>query len=905
MAVTWNSSDKHADIVLSNGGLTASLAGASGTSSRAVRATQGKSSGKWYFEIVIDTYGGSTPYSLTGIGQSSPSLTSSYFPGSGANDYGYEQTGYKYNNASGSAYGGGLPEGNVLGVIVDLDNGKIWWSVNDTVQGGGDPASGTSPAYSGIAAGTYYPMSSLYTGNNHQLTARFSTGDFSYSPPSGFSAWEQDEVTGTAAAAVAVEASGSGTPIVSGAGVATVAAVSAGAGAVAAIGAGVAIAEISAVGFGGPAVQAVGTARVEVTATAEGEMLYPFGEAAALASIGAAATGTSYPAGQGAGRAHALITASGTGAILASGLGTGTIRIVTEAVAGHGAAGTVTATVAVTAAGGDYPIGVGAGTISTTASATGSAAENSTGIWLYIHTTPPVQIYQRHALRARMHPGLPRLMVPFEVSATQAQIGQQNEAFSVRLDRPDAKLRARLATQGPFGVRVDVMDGGTISRSGVITGGGVSIGADGWTELDCEGAGWSADLPLRTNADLGVFRDVVPLPWRFGRAVPGRCVRLGATGTLWLWADHASSAVTSVSVGNQVIGGWSWRNDIDARGNPVTLVQTVDALEEGAEVIATGDGALDPLAGTLMTNPADIVYAICQRAGRSIDRGAMVDFRTECQARGLEISGTIDTGSLQAALAGIAESIYAAFGRNLPGLMRLRPRSSAQVTIPARDTPTAAGVRDGIATRLRVRYALQDGRPRASLEARALAVEALRGSTVAEVTLPWVRDERVARDVASRILADRARPRYDVPAARQQRRLVPGDVVSASVAALGISGQALVVSSTLADRGSTPKLELAAGTAPAIDIVTTASAWTPEQYTGATVTTQGDQRVLTITAPDGRALSGARCTLNGSNVRTTDSNGKVSWPVSLMPPGVHTIEITAAGFAPMTMTVTL
>ncbi|MBF9653894.1 hypothetical protein IAI21_11090, partial [Streptococcus pseudopneumoniae] len=82
--------------------------------------------------------------------------------------------------------------------------------------------------------------------------------------------------------------------------------------------------------------------------------------------------------------------------------------------------------------------------------------------------------------------------------------------------------------------------------------------------------------------------------------------------------------------------------------------------------------------------------------------------------------------------------------------------------------------------------------------------------------------------------------------ARQQRRIVPGEVVTASVPALNLSGPALVTASAIADRGSTPTLELASGAAPAIDIVSSSVAYAPEQYTGATVTTQGNDRVIVI-----------------------------------------------------------
>ena len=612
----------------------------------------------------------------------------------------------------------------------------------------------------------------------------------------------------------------------------------------------------------------------------------------------AAGDGVAAPTGRGALVAGALfsgagyVATTGTGALVAGGIAAATGN---EHPRGTGAliAG---ALFAGASNGGALVAGAVFSGIGTAGNAT-----DAQGIWLRIHTTPPAQLYQLDALRERMNPLHPRLRVPFSVSDTAAQLGTQNDSFRVRLERPSDRLRGILSAQAPYGVRVDIMDGGTLSRTGIVDG--VAADAGGDFELDCQSAGWTDDLPLRTNADLGIFRDVERLPWRYGRAVPGKCIRVGATGKRWLWADHASSRIASVTVDALPYDGWQWRNETDAEGNAITVIETVDALEEGADVVAVGDGAMDALSGTLMSNPADIVGDLCRRGGIIIDRGQFSAFRVECHARQIEIAGSIESGSLQSALVSIAESIYAAFSRSLPGLMRLRPRSAPTTTIRAADTPAGSASRDNIATRLRIRYALEDGKPRASMALRAPSVEALRGIVVAEVTLPWVSDARVAADVGGRILGDRARPRYTVRAARQLRRIVPGDVVTASVPSLNLAGPALVTASAIADRGSTPVLELAAGTAPATEIMSSSIAYTPEQYTGATVTTQGNDRVIVITDDTGAPLAGAACLLDGATTRFTDGAGRVAFPLSLMPPGPHTIYVTASGFDPFTLAV--
>lgn len=665
---------------------------------------------------------------------------------------------------------------------------------------------------------------------------------------------------------------------------------------------------VTGTGAGSLSISGDGTAFAYPIATGDG-LLSISGSATAYAyaaavgdgtlSISGSGAATAHPAGVGAGALS--ITGTATAAGYAAGTGDGRLAISGAASGGPVVSGVGAGTLSITGDGGDNPRAVGSGSLSLSGSGSAWVGSSAAGVWLYIHTTPPAQVYQRDELRGRLAQGLPMHRVPFSVSATQASIGQRNDAFSVSLDRPSYNLRARIAAQAPYGVRVDVMDGGTLSRTGIVSS--VSAGAGGSIDLDCQGAGWADDLPMRSSADMGEFRNPEPLPWRFGRNAPGRLVRLNAVGTRWLWADHASSAIRSLTADGQPYDAWTWRNDVDGTGAPFTLVQTSDAFDQGAELIATGDGALDPTAGTLMTNPADVVYAICTRAGVSIDRGSMVAFRRECQSRALEVAGSITGGTLQAACAGIADSIYAAFSRELAGLMRLRPRTSAQFEIPTADTPAATAQRDAIATRIRARYALEDGAPRASVEMRAPAVEALRGVVVAEVTLPWITDARTAADVAGRILEDRARPRYVTSAARQRRRYAPGDTATVAVASLGLEGVAMVTAASIDERGSMPTLELPVGAAPAVEITAQSVAYTPESYTGATVSTQGTDRVLRITDATGLPIADALCVLDGSIGRRTDRSGRVSYTLSQMPAGSHVIDITAQGFQPFRLAV--
>jgi hypothetical protein len=178
MSVTWNPSDKHADITLSNGNKTATNDGFD--CPRSVRANISKSSGKWYWEVassnITDVF--------AGFGTSGASLNT--YPGASSTDYCYYNDGTKGHNDSFVGYGASYGD-SVIGIALDLDNGKCWWSKDNAWQASGNPAAGTNPAYTGIS-GTFYPMQGMAPENIS--TGYFINTGLTYSPPSGFSALE-------------------------------------------------------------------------------------------------------------------------------------------------------------------------------------------------------------------------------------------------------------------------------------------------------------------------------------------------------------------------------------------------------------------------------------------------------------------------------------------------------------------------------------------------------------------------------------------------------------------------------------------------------------------------------------------------------------------------------------------
>jgi len=193
MVVTWNPSDKSADITLSNGDLTASAT----VSSRQVRATLSRSSGKYYFEAALTATG--TP--ILGLIPSTSSLDT--FP-NGVSDW------WVYGNNVGeihTAHNGSFPllatytknAGDVYRVAVDLTAGKLWFGLNGVWLGGGNPAAGTGPVYTSVS-GTLFPA--WGTSNTCSADAHFSIDTCAFPIPSGFTAW--DDVTDSGSRVCAV-----------------------------------------------------------------------------------------------------------------------------------------------------------------------------------------------------------------------------------------------------------------------------------------------------------------------------------------------------------------------------------------------------------------------------------------------------------------------------------------------------------------------------------------------------------------------------------------------------------------------------------------------------------------------------------------------------------------------------
>ena len=138
-----------------------------------IRSTFGMSSGKWYWEVSVN----SSSFGITGIAQASVVLQNNYF--SAGAWLGYNAAnGDKYSGTGGAtAYGASWNASNdICGVAFDADAGTLTFYKNGTSQG---------VAYTSLS-GTYFPTHTLY--DTSTATLNFGQRAFAYTAPSGFKA---------------------------------------------------------------------------------------------------------------------------------------------------------------------------------------------------------------------------------------------------------------------------------------------------------------------------------------------------------------------------------------------------------------------------------------------------------------------------------------------------------------------------------------------------------------------------------------------------------------------------------------------------------------------------------------------------------------------------------------------
>ncbi len=129
----------------------------------------GMSSGKWYAEMYVGSIAGQC---LIGISDRQSQGGTHYLGGQSYEYSYYSFNGQSINGGTQSSYGNTYTTGDIIGIALDLDNNKLYFSKNGTFQNSGDPTSGST----GTGAVSITAVGS--TQNGHYF---FAVGDYSNS----------------------------------------------------------------------------------------------------------------------------------------------------------------------------------------------------------------------------------------------------------------------------------------------------------------------------------------------------------------------------------------------------------------------------------------------------------------------------------------------------------------------------------------------------------------------------------------------------------------------------------------------------------------------------------------------------------------------------------------------------
>ena len=178
---TWNPLNKGTNLVTSDGNLSFNNS-TTETNHRTCVATHGMTSGKYYWEVQVDS---TTNVDMIGIVGQNANLQT-HVGGSGFG-YGYSTANGNWYKASGWADDGttppAFPSGGTIGIAFDADNKKIYFHRDGQWINNANPTAGTGAngTYTGSET-VFFPAGSRYY-NTGKWTANFGQQPFKYDPP--------------------------------------------------------------------------------------------------------------------------------------------------------------------------------------------------------------------------------------------------------------------------------------------------------------------------------------------------------------------------------------------------------------------------------------------------------------------------------------------------------------------------------------------------------------------------------------------------------------------------------------------------------------------------------------------------------------------------------------------------
>ncbi|KOS61408.1 discoidin domain-containing protein [Lysinibacillus agricola] len=174
--ITWDTINKGTTVTLSNDNLTAIIPNRTKT----VRATVGKITGKWYWEVYLDAL--NTNGGMVGIVNSKVDLNADVLATRDNVRYIYSADGNKY--PENTAYSSSYKAGDTIGVALDLDNDTLGFYKNGVFLG-------ISHTNIKLLGEVYPAVSSGGSSVGNTNTVNFGATSFKYTIPKGYMAYNK------------------------------------------------------------------------------------------------------------------------------------------------------------------------------------------------------------------------------------------------------------------------------------------------------------------------------------------------------------------------------------------------------------------------------------------------------------------------------------------------------------------------------------------------------------------------------------------------------------------------------------------------------------------------------------------------------------------------------------------
>ena len=147
-------------------------------SSRSAFGTIAAKDGKYYFECKV-TNNSLLVVGIVNLAWSNINEPSGYAYHDDALNFGINYNGEKTSGGTNTSFGSAISNSDIIQVAMDLDNSKLYFGLNGTWQGSGDPTSGSTGTGSAfdLASGAYY-TSACRLRNGTDLSFNFGNGLF-------------------------------------------------------------------------------------------------------------------------------------------------------------------------------------------------------------------------------------------------------------------------------------------------------------------------------------------------------------------------------------------------------------------------------------------------------------------------------------------------------------------------------------------------------------------------------------------------------------------------------------------------------------------------------------------------------------------------------------------------------